>query len=105
MKKKKILLLLPLLAPLLMSNSAAPNQQPYIFLKQTSTADEYDVIEDSKQVKFEIENNSKFFLRDFYLEDIENPDDTTALYSPGSYSFYHYIIPPYSTSCIYASYE
>ena len=105
MKKKKILLLLPLLAPLLMSNSAAPNQQPYIFLEQTFTAEEYDVIEDSKQVKFEIENNSNFFLRDFYVSDIENPDDTTAFYSLGSYSFYHYIIPPYSTGCIYASYE
>lgn len=105
MKKKKILLLLPLLAPLLMSNSAAPNQPPYIFLKQTFTAEEYEVNEDSKQVKFEIENNSKYFLRDFYLSDIENPDDRTAFYSLSRNSFYHYIIPPYSTSCIYASYE
>ena len=92
MKKKKALLILPILLPLLMANSPAPDQLYTTTYEQVVQ----DFTVEHNILTFECNNNSDYFLRGFEISDTDNNN----LISGYRYSFYGYFIPPYKSAKI-----
>ena len=92
MKKKKALLILPILLPLLMANSPSPDQLYTTTYEQVVQ----DFTVEDNILTFECDNNSDYFLRGFEISDTDNNN----LVSGNRYSFYGYFIPPYKSAKI-----
>lgn len=92
MKKKKALLILPILLPLLMANSPSPDQLYTTTYEQVVQ----DFTVENNILTFKCDNNSNYFLRGFEISDSDNNN----LISGYRYSFYGYFIPPYKSAKI-----
>ena len=88
MKTKKILLVLPLLLPLLMSNSVQPDQFESDNYSETLTQDEYR-IEDDKLI-FNCDNKTDYFIKGTIIMD---ETDNQIAYS-SQYNMFGYLVPP-----------
>lgn len=91
MKKKKALLILPILLPLLMANSPSPDQGYTTTYEQVVQ----DFTVENNILTFECDNNSNYFLRGFEISDSDNN-----LITGNRYDFYGYFIPPYKSAKI-----
>ena len=88
MKARKIVLVLPLLLPLLMSNSVQPDQFESDNYSETLTQDEYR-IEDDKLI-FNCDNKTDYFIKGTIIMD---ETDNQIAYS-SQYNMFGYLVPP-----------
>ena len=88
MKARKILLVLSLLLPVLMSNSVQPDQFESDTYSETLTPDEYNV--EGDKLIFNCDNKTDYFIKGTIIMD-EN--DNQIAYS-SQYDSYGYLVPP-----------